>query len=169
MRRLRLALAVLVPLLVPFAAAAATEASTVDRAEVESLISTLENDADRAKLISRLKLLIETRQPPPAESPVGELSQLAIDTLLDKWWQGGVTAAELEARKTNLVGSYQVGLATTGGMAGAMLQTVNRGKSLARLDEYPNDIKALSVEQVNAAIKKHLDPQKMVLIKVGTL
>src|SRR4029077_14581310 len=27
---------------------------------------------------------------------------------LDKWWQTGVTAAELEARKTSLVGSYQV-------------------------------------------------------------
>jgi len=88
---------------------------------------------------------------------------------LDKWWQGGVTAAELEARKTNIVGSYQVSLATTGGMAGAMLQTLNRGKSLAWLDEYPNAIKALTVEQVNAAIKKHLDPQKMILIEAGTL
>src|SRR5690606_2156938 len=35
---------------------------------------------------------------------------------LQKWWRDGVSAEELEHRKTNLVGSFQVALATTGGM-----------------------------------------------------
>ena len=82
--------------------------------------------------------------------------------------QSGVTAAELEARKTNMIGSYQVSLATTDGMAAAMLQTLNRGKPLSWLDDYPKAIRALTVEQVNAAIRKHLDPKKMVLVEAGT-
>ena len=87
---------------------------------------------------------------------------------VDKWYRDGVTASELSDRKTSMIGSYQVGLATTGGMAGAIMQTVDRGKNLAWLDELPKAIDAVTLEQVNTAIKKHLDPQKMVLVEAGT-
>ncbi len=86
-----------------------------------------------------------------------------------RWWKDGVTAEELEARKADLIGSYKVGLATTNGLAGFLLQTVQRAKPLSWLDEYPNAIKALTLEQVNTAIRRHLDPEKMVLIVAGTL
>lgn len=88
---------------------------------------------------------------------------------LTSWYEAGVTPAELEARKTNLVGTYKVGLATTDGMAGALLAAVHRGYDVTWLDEYPNKINALTTEQVNAAIKKHLNPKNMVLIKAGTV
>ena len=71
--------------------------------------------------------------------------------------------------KTNLAGSFQVGLATTDGMAGTLLATVNRGYPLSWIDEYPQKLTALTVEQVNAAIKKHLQPDSFVLIKAGTV
>ena len=38
-----------------------------------------------------------------------------------------------------------------------------------KLDRYPEAVNALTVEQVNAVIKKHLDPGQMVLIKAGTV
>lgn len=85
------------------------------------------------------------------------------------WWQEGVTAAELAARKADLVGSYKVGLATTGGLAGFLLRTVQRGKPLSWLDEYPQALNALTLEQVNGAIRRHLDPDQMVLVEAGTL
>lgn len=82
MRGLRLAFTVLALLLAPVAARAATDAPPISRAEVESLIGALENDAERARLVAQLKLLIQTQRPQAtAESPVGELSQLAIDTV----------------------------------------------------------------------------------------
>ncbi len=87
---------------------------------------------------------------------------------IEKWWKEGVTPAELAARKTNMIGSYQVGLSTTEGMGNAMLQTVNRGKPLSWLDDYPRMIQALTAEQVNAAIRRHVDPQKLVLVEAGT-
>ncbi len=89
--------------------------------------------------------------------------------VLNEWYQGGVTAAELEQRKTQLVGTYYVSLATTDGIATALLNAVQRGLDLTWLDEYPKAIESLTVDQVNSAIKKHLDPNKMLLIKSGTV
>ena len=88
---------------------------------------------------------------------------------LTAWLEKGVTADELARRKTNLAGSFQVGLATTDGLAASLLAAVNRGLDPSWLDEYPKKISALTLEQVNAAIKKHLDPAKLTLIESGTL
>lgn len=88
---------------------------------------------------------------------------------LDKWHREGVTAAELAQRKSGLSGDYKVGLSTTDGMAGAILNTLQRGYELTWLDEYPAALHALTLDQVNGAIKKHLDPAKMVLVKAGTV
>ena len=88
---------------------------------------------------------------------------------LRKWWSDGIRAEELAERKQSLVGTYQVGLSTTGGLAAALLSTAQRGLDLTWLDRYPDAIRALTLEQVNAAIRKYLDPDKMVLVEVGTL
>jgi zinc protease len=81
----------------------------------------------------------------------------------------GVTAEELAAKKTNFVGRQQVGLATTSGLAGALLTTVQRGLPVTFLDEFPAKVGAVTLEQVNTAIKKHLKADQLVLIKAGTL
>ncbi len=88
---------------------------------------------------------------------------------LTSWYKDGVTDAELAQRKTERAGSYKVGLSTTGGMAGTILTTLNRDLDLTFIDEYPARVNALTKEQVNGAIKKHLDPEKMVLVKAGTV
>jgi zinc protease len=88
---------------------------------------------------------------------------------LSLWYKDGVTDAELAQRKTERAGSYKVGLSTTGGMAGTILTTLNRDLDLTFIDEYPARVNALTKEQVNGAIKKHLDPEKMVLVKAGTV
>lgn len=88
---------------------------------------------------------------------------------LTLWHDQGITAAELAQRQRELVGNFQVNLATTSGLAQALLTTVQRGLELTWLDEYPARINALTLEQVNRAIRTHLDPAKMVLIQAGTL
>ena len=93
----------------------------------------------------------------------------SIRRQLTLWYESGATASEIEARKSNLIGSFKVDLATSDGMAGALLATVNRGYELNWLDDFPVKIKALTDEQVNAAIKKYLKPDAMVLVKAGTL
>jgi zinc protease len=88
---------------------------------------------------------------------------------LQKWWQDGVTAEELKARKTDLIGSFQVSLATSGGIAATMLRTVQRGLPLSWIDEYPQSVDAITLAQVNGAIKRYVDPQKLIIIKAGSV
>jgi zinc protease len=88
---------------------------------------------------------------------------------LKSWYEQGVTAEELAKRKTNLVGRFKVGLASTDGMADSLLLSVNRGVGPEWLDKYPAKINALALTDVNNAIKKHLNPDEMLLVKAGTI
>jgi zinc protease len=85
------------------------------------------------------------------------------------WRDHGVTAAELARAKTRVAGSYRVGLATTSGLAGTVLQVLDSGLPIDYVDDYPAKIDALTLDQVNGAIRRHIDPQKMVLVEAGTL
>jgi zinc protease len=80
-----------------------------------------------------------------------------------------VTAAELTRAKSQVAGTYLVRLSTTGGMAATILQMLNAGMPLSFVDEYPHRVAALTLEDVNGAIKRHLDPAKMVLVQAGTV
>ncbi len=88
---------------------------------------------------------------------------------LKLWYEQGVTAAELARTKTNLSGSFKVSLATTDGLASALLAAVHRGYDPTWLDEYPQKLDAVTLAEVNAVIKKRLNPENMVLIKAGTM
>ena len=88
---------------------------------------------------------------------------------IENWHADGVTDAELARAKTELAGTYQVGLATTGGLAGAILIMLNRGMPLSFVDEYPKRIAAMTRDEVNGAIKRHIDPAKLVLVQAGTI
>jgi len=88
---------------------------------------------------------------------------------LGKWQGKGLTPAEFAYRKSVLIGRHRVGLATTADMAGALLKTVRRGLPLTWLDDYPSQISALTLEQVNEVIRRRLDPAKMIEVKSGTL
>jgi zinc protease len=86
-----------------------------------------------------------------------------------RWWKDGVTEEELATRKQGVVGTYLVGLSNTGGLAQAILTNIQRGYDVARLDEFPAAVKALTRDQVNAAIKNHLNPNAMVTVLAGSV
>ena len=85
------------------------------------------------------------------------------------WWADGVTDAELGAHKQGLIGTYRVSLSTAGGVAGTILATVQRGYGLDWLDGYPQAVEAVTRDQVNHAIRAHLDPNAMVLVEAGSV
>jgi zinc protease len=88
---------------------------------------------------------------------------------LKSWYEQGVTAEEVARTKTNLAGTFQVGLATTDGLASAILATLHRGYPLSWIDGYTAQLEAVTLDQVNTAIKKHLQPGSFILIKAGTV
>ncbi|HET7535938.1 MAG TPA: pitrilysin family protein [Candidatus Didemnitutus sp.] len=101
-----------------------------------------------------------------------ELLNKGIDSTtkqLKSWYEQGVTTDELAKRKTNLVGRFKVGLATTDGMADSLLLSVDRGVGPEWLDQYPGKVNSLDLAHVNSAIKKYLNPDEMLVIKAGTI
>src|SRR5882757_8848558 len=96
-------------------------------------------------------------------------SRVSTRRELAKWWKDGVTDQELATRKQGVIGSYFVGLSTTLGLAETILVNTQRGFDPGWLDAYPKALKALTREQVNAAIKTHLNPSTMVLVEAGSV
>lgn len=87
---------------------------------------------------------------------------------VESWWEGGITEDELTYHKSSMVGKFLVGLETTEGLAGQLMLCAQRGFDVKWLDEYPANVMALTLEEVNTAIKKHLDPAEMATVKAGT-
>ena len=88
---------------------------------------------------------------------------------LTRFCEKGVTAEELANFKITLAGTYKVQLATSGGVAGTLLNALQRGLTPEWVDEYPRRLQALTLAEVNAAIKKHLASEKMITVLAGTL
>lgn len=88
---------------------------------------------------------------------------------LVRWFEHGVTADELAAQKSNYVGVFKLGLATTGGMAAALLEALERGDDPGAVDTLGAQVEALTLAEVNAAIRRHLDPARMVSVRAGEL
>jgi len=86
-----------------------------------------------------------------------------------KLWVNNVTEDELNAKKETITGSYKVGLATTGGLAGQILTNTERGYPDSMLDEYPAIINGLTLNQVKAAIKKYVSPDRLVIVAAGSI
>ena len=88
---------------------------------------------------------------------------------LQRFVTEGLTAAELETFKVTLTGSYKVQLATTGGLAATLLNALQRGFEPEWVDEFPRRVQALTLAEVNGAIKKHLHVDTMVTVMAGTI
>ena len=88
---------------------------------------------------------------------------------IKKWIDGGISTNELANKKANLIGSYKVRLSTTGSMAGTILSFINQGKQPSYIDQYPKDINALTLSQVNEVIKKYINPKKFITLKSGSI
>ncbi|MEM8599356.1 MAG: pitrilysin family protein [Bacteroidota bacterium] len=83
--------------------------------------------------------------------------------------EDGITAAELAEKQTTIAGTFSVGLATTRGLATALLVNGERNFEIGYLDAYPDQIHALTLDEVNAAIRRHLDPDALHIGIAGTL
>jgi zinc protease len=88
---------------------------------------------------------------------------------IDKFAKEGITDAEVEAQKSFFAGNYQVGLGSNAGVAQALVTAEKYGFGPRYLDEFPQRIRAVTKEQVNAAMRKHFAHDKLHLIVAGDL
>ena len=88
---------------------------------------------------------------------------------LERLIRQGITEDELKGFKVTLSGAHKVGLATTSGLASALLNALQRGYGPEWLDEYPRRLEALTLEQVNSELRSRLDPARMITVLAGSV
>ena len=85
------------------------------------------------------------------------------------WLDKGITQKELDVTKSTLTGGFQVGFDTTGGLASGILSAVVTHNSLEYLDSYPEQVKKITLDQVNEAIKKYITLDGLYRVAAGSI
>ncbi|MBU0560237.1 MAG: insulinase family protein [Bacteroidetes bacterium] len=88
---------------------------------------------------------------------------------LNRWVSEGISQKELDDTKSRLIGSFKVRLATTSGLASQIHSFAERGYSPDYIDKYPKFLEAISLKEVNEAIKKYVNPENVVTVVAGTV
>jgi len=89
--------------------------------------------------------------------------------VIEGYCKDGISDDEVAIQKSFFAGNYQVALATNAGMATALVTAEKYGYGPSYLDEFPDRVRRVTREQVNAAIRAHLDPAKLCIIVAGDL
>jgi len=89
--------------------------------------------------------------------------------VIAQYVRDGITAEEVETQKSFFAGNFQVRLGTNAGVATQLTYAEKYGFGAKYLDEYPARFRAVTREGVNAAIRKHLHPDRMHLVVAGDL
>ncbi len=86
---------------------------------------------------------------------------------IDKMLKEGFTAKEVEEAKKGWLQNNQVQRAQDGFLAGKLEDHLTFNRTFKWEEELENKVKALTPEQINAAMKKYIDPAKISIVKAG--
>ncbi len=81
----------------------------------------------------------------------------------------GITPAELDEKKTTIIGKHQVTLSSTRGLADILHRNAVRQFDVAYLDTFPEEVAGLTLDRVNEAIQSHFHPEQFHLTMAGLL
>ncbi len=87
--------------------------------------------------------------------------------VLGEWASGGVRAEELENVRETMLGTYDVGLSTTRGLATTLLHRAEQGFSPTYVDTYRDELRAVTRQQVDEAIARYVLPGAVHVVSSG--
>lgn len=88
--------------------------------------------------------------------------------LVKEWAKHGVTPKELEHVKSNVLGSKIISMDTVDNLHSMVLQNIlDKRDTKKSFQEFKTIVHDLTLEDVNNAIQKHIDPKKMATVVVG--
>lgn len=90
-----------------------------------------------------------------------------IKDMLAEFVSNGPTADELNNAKRELAGSFPLSTASNADIVGQLGSMGFYDLPLSHLEDFMRDVQALSVEQVKAAMAKHLNPEALVIVTAG--
>jgi len=88
---------------------------------------------------------------------------------IERYCKEGITDAEVETQKNYFAGSFRVQLGSNAGVASALAFADKYGFGPRYLDEFPDRVRAVTREQVDAVIRSRLLPEKLHLVVAGDL
>jgi zinc protease len=89
--------------------------------------------------------------------------------VLREYVEHGIRPEELEDEKSSAVGGFKVALATNAGLAEALWNAEFYRLGPDYVDRYPQLVRAVTVEEVNAAIRKYFRPDRLTVVLAGDL
>ncbi|HTL46708.1 MAG TPA: pitrilysin family protein [Verrucomicrobiae bacterium] len=87
----------------------------------------------------------------------------------EKFKRDGTFEQELQKKKTGALGNFQVGISTTPNLARELLRALESGLGAGYLDHFPEQVRALTVEDTNRAIREYFHPDKVSVVTAGDL
>lgn len=97
---------------------------------------------------------------------VMKATRLIVDELR-RFVQEGVTEEELADSKANFIGRLPLSLESNGGVAGALLNIERHDLGLDYYQRYAGLVAAVTREEVLAAARKFIDPDKLAIAVAG--
>jgi zinc protease len=101
-----------------------------------------------------------------APENVGRLES-AFKEEIDRAMKDGLTADEVQKAKQGWLQNEQVRLAQDAQLAGQLATDLNINRNLAYDAEFQKKIGDLTVDEVNGALRKYIDPSKITIVKAG--
>jgi zinc protease len=93
----------------------------------------------------------------------------SVRVVLDQFLKQGISDQELADEANQSAGNFVVGLRTSEGLATALTEFETNGLGIGKLDTYVRDLRQVTKAQVNAAIRKYLDPSAVVTVVAGSV
>ncbi|VXA91607.1 Zinc protease [Pseudomonas sp. 8BK] len=90
-----------------------------------------------------------------------------VKSMLADFIKDGPTSDELNNAKRELAGSFPLSTASNAAIVGQLGSMGFYDLPLSYLEDFMRDVEALSVEQVKAAMAKHLNPDALVIVTAG--
>ena len=90
-----------------------------------------------------------------------------ISRELKRYVDKGVTAEELSDSQANFVGRLPLSLESNGGVAGAILNIERFDLGLDYYRQYPDFVKAVTLDEVQETAKKYIDTRRLVIATSG--
>jgi zinc protease len=98
-----------------------------------------------------------------------ERGETATLEQIKKWASEGITQDELDIAKSTINGNYQVAFDTTGGIASSILSSIIDYGSLDYIDNYTMRINAVTLDEVNKAIKRYIKFDDLYQVAAGSI
>jgi|AntRauTorckE5430_2_1112549.scaffolds.fasta_scaffold00062_18 zinc protease len=98
-----------------------------------------------------------------------ETGEKSIMKQLEKWVNEGISEEELLERKTGIVGKYKVRLSDARAVAGRIASDIEQGFPADYLYQYPKEVNAVNLDDVNRVIKTYIKLDLMSKISCGSL